>query len=214
MEMAREGVTKFQLAFEEGHGVDWTLLAELNAWRKRLHDAGLIHRDPKRYGGEGFGNVSRKLSPFDAALGGRFAVSGTQTSHLPDLTADHYAIVLECHPKENRIVATGPIHPSSEAMTHGMIYSLRPAVQYVLHVHSPEIWKNARRLALPATDPAAAYGTPEMTREVERLFAATPLGQQGLFVMGGHEDGVVSFGRSLDDAGTPLIELLEKASRF
>jgi len=212
--METEGVTKFQLEFEAGHPLDDELLRELSAWRRRLYDAGLIHRHPQRYGGLGYGNISRKLSPFDAALGGRFAVSGTQTSHLADLTADHYAIVLESHPRENRIVATGPIHPSSEAMTHGMIYSLRPAVQYVLHVHSPAIWKNARRLALPVTDPSAAYGTPEMTREVERLFTAASFAQKGLFLMGGHEDGVVSFGSTLDDTGTPLMELLEKANRF
>ena len=212
--MEQEGVTKFQLDFEESPALDWELLSGLNVWRKRLHDAGLINRDPKRYGGVGFGNISRKLSPFDPTLGGRFAVSGTQTSHLPDLTAQHYAIVTESHPRENRLVACGPIAPSSEAMTHGMIYSLRSAVQFVMHVHTPVLWRNVRRLAVPVTDPNAAYGTPEMTREVERIFADTPFSQQGVFVMGGHEDGVVSFGRTLEDAGEPLMTLLEKASHL
>ena len=201
----QEGVTKFRLDFEDGPPVDWDLLRDMNAWRKRLHDAGLIQRDPKRYGGAGFGNISRKLS------GGRFAVSGTQTSHLPDLNAGHYAIVLESHPLENRLVAQGPLHPSSEAMTHGIIYTLRPAVQFIMHVHSPAIWRHARRLGLAVTDPAAPYGTPEMAREVERLLAAPHFQQQGVFVMGGHEDGVISFGRTLEEAGEPLFALLQKA---
>ena len=203
-----EGVTKFHLAYRETRPLDWELLRDLNAWRKRLHDVGLIGRDPRRYGGVGFGNVSRRLSD------GRFAVTGTQTSHLPDLNAGHYAVVLESHPDDNRLVAEGPIAPSSEAMTHGMIYALRPAVQFVMHVHAPVLWKNTRRLGLATTDPSAAYGTPEMTAEVKRLFAAPHFGQQGVFVMGGHEDGVVSFGRTLEEAGEPLLQLHEKASRL
>src|SRR5574339_35185 len=97
----REGVTKFQLDFEESPALAWDLLKELNDWRKRLHDAGLISRDKVRYGGVGFGNASRRLAPFDGRLGGKFAVTGTQTSHLADLTAEHYAIVLESYPDEN-----------------------------------------------------------------------------------------------------------------
>lgn len=201
----QDGVTKFRLDFTVGKPLDWELLRELNAWRKRLKEAGLIGRDPSRYDGFGYGNISRRLP------GGRFVISGTQTGHLDDLTADHYAIVLAFHPEENRLVATGPIAPSSEAMTHGTVYTLRPAVQYVIHVHSPALWKSAQRLGLPVTSPSAAYGTPEMTREVERLFATAAFDQQGVFSMGGHEDGIVSFGRTLDEAGRPLFVLLEKA---
>jgi L-ribulose-5-phosphate 4-epimerase len=41
--------------------------------------------------GIGFGNISQRLAPSN----GLFVVSGTQTGHLPQLNAQHYAIVTQ-----------------------------------------------------------------------------------------------------------------------
>ena len=72
---------------------------EINAWRKILYMTQLIGQDPARYGGFGYGNISQRLAPFDAAeRQRRFVISGTQTGELADLTEEHYATVLECHP--------------------------------------------------------------------------------------------------------------------
>jgi hypothetical protein len=45
-------------------------------------------------------------------------------------------------------------------------------------------------------------------REVVRLFSKTDVGEQGIFSMGGHEDGIVAFGSSTDETGNRLLAAL------
>jgi hypothetical protein len=52
------------------------------------------------------------------------------------------------------------------------------------------------------------YGTPEMSREVERLFSETDVRRKGIFSMGGHEDGIVAFGQTMEGAGNTLLTAL------
>lgn len=211
----KEGVTKYQLHYTAGPAIEYDGIAELNAWRKLLHKLGLIGADPNRYGGVGFGNVSVRVPPFGAVPGRRhFLVTGTQTGGKPELTASDYALVTEYDPDRNRLVAQGPVAPSSEALTHGMLYDLDDALRVVLHVHSPDIWSRVRPLGIAATAPQAAYGTPEMTMEVRRLFEDGGVQRPRVFVMGGHEDGVVAFGQTADEAGGALYCQLMRAFKL
>ena len=50
-----------------------------------------------------------------------------------------------------------------------------------------------------------------MAEEVRRLFRDTSVRQRGIFAMGGHEDGVVSFGRSAEEAGNVMVDCLVRA---
>ena len=85
--MREEGVIKFDLEFTPAPPVSVPGLEELNAWRHILRQLGLIGQDPARYGGCGFGNVSRRLPPYDAPQNQRaFIVSGSQTGHLQELS--------------------------------------------------------------------------------------------------------------------------------
>jgi ribulose-5-phosphate 4-epimerase/fuculose-1-phosphate aldolase len=129
------------------------------------------------------------------------------------LGPEHYAIVEECEPEHNRIVATGPWKPSSESLTHGVVYDLDPEVYCVIHVHSPEIWNAAKRLQLPTTNASVPYGCPEMAAEVVRLYAETDLPERRIFSMGGHEDGIVAFGPTSDSAARTLLTALRQASK-
>ena len=209
---SKEGVIKFQLHHTPGSGLPFDQLRELNAWRKIMVLLQLIGQTPDRYGGYGFGNISQRLPPLDpAAAQPRFAITGTQTGGLLDLAAEHYVEVVAIYPAENRLVSTGPIKPSSESLTHGVIYALEPDVHWVMHAHSPHIWRHAAALGLPITDPAVPYGTPEMAAEVQRLFRETEVKTQLIFSMGGHEDGIVSFGRTAEEAGTVILTYLAKA---
>lgn len=204
-----EGIVKFDLVFRSAPALPEELLRELGAWRRILWRLGLIGQDPARYGGVGFGNVSRRLpAPGDAT---RFAISGTQTGALPALAAEHYAIVTACYPERNRVEAEGPIEPSSESLTHGMFYRLEPTIAFVFHVHSPDICPMRAALDLPTTAPDVAYGTPAMAREMERLLRAGALAQRRILVMGGHEDGVIAFGRTAEEAGVVLMQVLARA---
>jgi hypothetical protein len=199
-----EGVVKFHLDFQRRPLPDIaTHITELNAWRHILFRLGLTGRDPARYGGLAYGNVSCR------AENGEFIVSGTQTGGKHHLSANDYCRVLNFNLDENRLGAEGSIEPSSEALSHGAIYAALPQASCVLHVHSAEIWQRAERLGLPVTDASIAYGTPEMGRAVSA--AAVENTEIGIIVMGGHQDGVLAFAERVDQAALRLLQCLAKA---
>ena len=198
----QEGVIQFDLQWRQT-GTIKADLAALNAWRDILRKLELIGEDPRRYQGYGFGNVSQRHG-----TGNQFVISGTQTGHIRTIEECHYALVTEFDPSSNRVTAKGPVRPSSESMTHGVIYSLDASVNCVLHVHSAAIWNAASKLSLPLTRADVDYGTPAMAAEVSRLFTETDVNRQGIFAMAGHQDGVVSFGSMPEEAGVILIKTL------
>jgi len=207
--MQAEGVIKFDLRYSCGPIEVPASLDNLNRWRRRLWRLQLIGREDGRYGGAGFGNVSCRIEPLDAPAGQRqFIISGTQTGELPTLETGHYCVVTGWDLHHNRVIACGPVRPSSESLTHGMLYDQDDDIRVIYHVHSPAVWQASARLGLPRTDPAVSYGTPGMAYEVARLFKETSIKRKGIFTMGGHEDGVIAFGTDADDAGTILVETL------
>lgn len=208
----QEGVIKYDLWFLEKPVLPASQLREINAWRRLLYMTRLIGQDPTRYEGYGYGNISVRLPPFDAPpYFRRFVISATQTGGLPALEPEHYTVVRACYPEENVLVAEGVHLPSSEALTHGMVYALDDCVRCVMHVHSPELWRHAETLGLPVTRPDVPYGTPEMAAEVHRLFHETTVHACRLFAMGGHEDGLIAFGETAEAAGTVLLATLAQA---
>ena len=96
-------------------------------------------------------------------------------------------------------------------MTHGAIYDLGPHLRCVLHAHSPVLWRQARELRIPMTERQVTYGTPAMAKEVQRLFRETAVVERQILAMGGHEDGIIAFGRSPEETGQILITELAKA---
>jgi ribulose-5-phosphate 4-epimerase/fuculose-1-phosphate aldolase len=204
----REGVIKFQLDFRAGAPPPADQLTELNAWREIFRRLGLIGLDQNRYEGLGFGNLSRRLPGQHSDV---FLISGTQTGHLPQLLPEHYATVLQCSPAANRLKATGRIKPSSEALSHGILYQCSPLILWVMHLHCPAIFICRTQLGLPCTDPSAFYGTPAMAAEVRHLAEAQDLSQPGLLVMTGHQDGILAYGSSAAETGTLVVEALASA---
>ncbi len=197
-----EGVIKYQLDFKQA-GPVMQDLRELNVWRSILFGLGLIGQDDDRYQGYGFGNLSMR----DPLLASRFIISGTQTGHLAQLLPEHYVQVEHCDIRRNRVVASGPVTPSSEALTHAMIYQLSASIQCVMHVHDPRLWQFALQGKLPATAENVEYGTQAMAEEVLRLQNSGLLSQYQCLVMRGHEDGLVFFGNSIEEAGAVLLDL-------
>jgi ribulose-5-phosphate 4-epimerase/fuculose-1-phosphate aldolase len=185
----------------------------LSAWREVLARLGLVGRDPARYQGAGYGNLSARVPPFgDVGRGRRrFLVTGTRTGSLPRLTLEHYCVVERYDLERNEVRSFGPLQPSSESLTHGAIYDAAPAARFVLHGHAPELWRHARALGLPVTRPDVANGTPAMALEVQRLYRESSLSATGILAMGGHEDGVIAFGRTPEEAGGTLVRHLARA---
>ena len=207
-----EGVIKFDLQYTESAPVPGETLTELNAWRRILWQLVLVGQDPTRYDGYGFGNVSQRIPPLDAPAGKRrFVISGTQTGGLETLEAAHYTVIHSYDPHSNQVIAKGPIWPSSESLTHGMLYGLDTSIHAILHVHSPHIWQQASALNIPVTGATVAYGTPEMAQEAGHLFRETDVLHKGIFSMGGHEDGIVTFGTTPGEAGNVLMNALAKS---
>ncbi len=209
--MPVEGVTKFRQEFKEMPPIKYNIIRELNLWRNALHREGLIGHDPNRYDGADYGNVSQLLKPYNHPRDKRrFVITGTQTGHLVNLTEKNYTIVAAYYPKENLVFTEGPVKASSESMTHGIIYDLDDSIRFVFHVHCPYIWQRSKELLIPTTSQRVEYGTPEMAEEVERLYKETDLPDLHIFSMGGHEDGIIAFGSTLEDVGSTIAKYLGK----
>ncbi len=204
---SEEGIIKFQLDFSEAEPLPAEIFRELNIWRDQMFTVGLIGKDPDRYEGYSYGNVSQRLTPGENA----FIICGSQTGGIPLLNEQHYVTVDSCDFNNNQIEAHGPIKPSSESLTHGIIYQSDPSINFVLHVHTPEIWQLRHQFGIPCTSVDAEYGTPEMVQEVRRLLDDSNVKAGHIFAMDGHEDGIVSFGTTGEIAAGVLIALLNKA---
>jgi len=188
------------------------LACRLVAWREILALTGLVGRDPRRYEGAAYGNISARVGRPSAGLGRRaFLITGTQTSGKRSLGLDDFALVERYDFDRNNVSSCGRSRPSSESMTHGAAYDLGPHVRCVLHAHSPVLWNRRHELRLPQSDPSVPYGTPEMAREVQRLYRDGVFAERRILAMGGHDDGILVFGTSLEEAGQVLLTWLVRA---
>jgi len=205
---ADEGAIRFAYGLSPlaGAALPDPVFAELRAWRRICRRLGLIGRDPRRYGGLGFGNVSVR-DPVDAT---RFVISASQTGGARDLRAADLVRINACNLARFWVEAEGRKPPSSETLTHAMVYAADPEVRWILHAHSPDIWRSTARLELPCTDATVPYGTRAMANAVAALLAgstARPL----VFTTLGHEDGVFACGADARGTGLALIERLADA---
>lgn len=201
-----EGVIKYRLNFELT-APPQNDLKELNVWRSILHGLQLIGQHDERYGGYGFGNLSVRCQQDSEA----FIISGSQTGHIPVLNNSHYVQVDACNLQHNEVIAHGAIQPSSEALTHSVLYQSDDRIDCVIHVHDNRLWRYGLTRKWPQTDETIRYGTPQMAAKVAQLLHSGELEHCGTLVMAGHEDGVICFGHSVQQAGQRLIELWVQA---
>lgn len=195
--MIEEGYIKFETDWTPGTAPDADLTNRLNCWRRPLYDAGLIGRYADS--GIGFGNLSIR-----AAADGQFVISGTQTGHLAETDGRHYALVTDYDIARNRVSSTGAVQASSESLTHAAIYELDESISAVVHVHSRPLWDRLLNQA-PTTAADVSFGTPEMAHEFARLYRDDEFAEQGIAVMAGHDEGIVSIGRTLEEAATRIL---------
>ena len=199
--MASDGVIQFQLHHRDALLPDAEAIGILSGLRDALHARGWIGRDPARYGGLGYGNVSRRLA------GDAFLVSATQTGHLATLAALHWVTVTAASPATNELWSEGASKPSSESLTHAAIYQACVAT-FVCHIHHPALWNAvcSGAMALPMTPASATYGTPAMAAALSHITATTNL--PFVAAMSGHEDGLMAAAESPE----ALLELLDSLS--
>jgi ribulose-5-phosphate 4-epimerase/fuculose-1-phosphate aldolase len=199
--VASDGVIQFQLHHRAAPPPDAAATEVLSGLRDALHARGWIGRDPARYGGLGYGNVSRRLEA-DA-----FLVSATQTGHLSTLAALHWVTVTAASPATNELWSEGASKPSSESLTHAAIYQACVAT-FVCHIHHPALWNAVcfGAMALPMTPASATYGTPAMAAALSHISTTTNLPFAA--AMSGHQDGLMA----ASDSPAELLELLDRLS--
>lgn len=198
-----EGYIKFNIDWKVCPTEAFLDFKALNSWRQKLMDKGLVGVYPN---GIGFGNLSCRIPASN-----RFFITGSATGSIPVLSLEQYTKVCAFDFEKNMIACEGKIKASSESLTHAAVYSACPTANAVFHAHNNLLWKHLLS-TLPSTSPAAPHDSPEMANEVLRLFKETNVSTRKIFAMGGHEEGVVSFGSSLDEAGSVLLKHLAALS--
>ncbi len=182
------------------------MLAQIRAWREILVRLGGVGQTPDRYDGLGFGNLSAR----DPEQPEEFVITASQTGGVRHLTDEDLTRVVGCNLDRFWVDAEGHQPPSSETLTHAMIYAAAPRIEWIFHCHSPELWQAAAPLALPTTALDVNYGSPEMVLAVAELMAShhsRPL----VFATLGHEDGIFSCGPTARDTGGLLVSYLARA---
>jgi ribulose-5-phosphate 4-epimerase/fuculose-1-phosphate aldolase len=180
-------------------------LAELNAYRRKLLQLRLIGVDSN---GVGFGNLSIRDGTTN-----NFYITGSATGGLPKLTLANCARVVAYDFKKNWLRCVGAAIASSESLTHAAVYESDAKAGAVIHCHDSKLWTALLNRA-PTSSKAVEYGTPEMAYEVLRLFNLTDVKSRKILVMAGHEGGIVSFGRDLEEAFAVLMRERKKMKRL
>ncbi|PYL69646.1 MAG: hypothetical protein DMF28_02530, partial [Verrucomicrobia bacterium] len=106
--------------------------------------------------------------------------------------------------KKNWIRYEGAAIPSSESLTHAAVYQSDAKAGAVIHGHDSKLWAALLHQA-PSSSEAVEYGTSEMACEVTRLFKVTDVQSRKIFVMAGHEGGIVALGKDLEEALAVLM---------
>ncbi len=194
-----EGYIKYDSRWSPGPAPDAGIVAGIERWREPLYAAGLVGQYAEL--GIGYGNLSVRVDET-----GRFVITGTQTGHLEATGPEHYALVTATDIPANTVWSTGPVKASSEAMTHAAIYALSRGIGAVVHVHSEALWRRYLDV-LPTTRGDVPYGTPAMAAEFTRLWSEGRFRNDGLAVMAGHDEGIVSIGATIGEAAERVLAL-------
>jgi ribulose-5-phosphate 4-epimerase/fuculose-1-phosphate aldolase len=198
-----DGYIKFKARWDKSPPLPVRFIKELSKSRDLLYQMGLIGVYEN---GIGFGNISQRFN--DSS---QFLISGSGTGKLESLTTEHYSLVTNIDIDNNMLHCNGPAMASSESMSHGVIYGESNNIQGVIHVHNKALWLKLLD-KVPTTNEKAEYGTPEMAYEIIRLFRETDLMERKILVMKGHEEGIFTFGESLDEAEKVILEYYNKLS--
>ena len=178
-----------------------SLFDPLNFWREEMWQKAWIGAYPD---GIGYGNISVRIPQSD-----RFYISGSATGGIPELDQIHYPLVENCDLSQNAIWCRGVVHASSESMSHAAIYSFNGEIGSVVHIHNHLLWEKYLDI-LPSTAKDVEYGTPEMAYEIIRLMGLPETQKRKVFVMGGHIDGIISFGKTVEEAARAILALDEE----
>lgn len=196
-----EGYIKFQCNWEQKEiRIPEELFRTLEWSRSQLFELGLIGMYPD---GIGFGNISVRTE------GNSFFITGSATGQFDKLNQSHYSLVTEYHFAGNSISCKGLTKASAESLTHAAIYKALPEIGAVVHVHCLWLWEKLLN-NYPTTSGEIEYGTPEMALAVQSLAAELGMSDEKIIIMGGHREGILTFGKNLEEATTQIIKIYNR----
>ncbi|MBS4013573.1 MAG: class II aldolase/adducin family protein [Bacteroidetes bacterium] len=199
--MYNEGVIKFDfLCKDKDYIIPQNVFEIINPVRNKLADENLIGQYTD---GLCYGNISIRANDSN-----EFYISASDTGKIKKAGKEHYVRIHQCSIEENFCLFSGSGLPSSETLTHYIIYRYCKEVNSVIHIHNREIWLKLID-KVPTTPKSAEYGTIDMVRAVENLFNNGSLQKSKILVMHGHEEGVVCFGESADEAESIVLSFLK-----
>jgi len=165
-------------------------------WRDKMHQLGLIGYYPQHK--VGYGNISIRTKQ-------GILISGTQTGNSYPIKATDFTLVTAYDIDKNNVTCKGQIKASSETMTHAAIYEADKSINAVIHIHHLALWRKLLH-KVPHTTKNIPYGTPEMANNIKRLVIHdSSLKTEKTIVMEGHVEGIIAFGKNLEEAGNNLL---------
>lgn len=196
-----EGVVKYSLEFTPTKEVAVKVCEKIEKTRERLFALGLIGAYDD---GIGYGNISLRNRKK-----GAFVITATQTGEIPKLSPKYYSLVKSVDFKTFTTTAIGVSKPSSEAITHACIYDLDSKINAVIHIHNEKLWRFMLENDYLSTNDTP-YGTPEMVEDVRDIYRTIEPMLNNAFVMKGHFEGIVVFGKSLKQAEKALYNIVQE----
>ena len=196
-----EGYIKFQCNWDQKEiRIPEDLFFSLEKERLRLYKLDLIGMYSD---GIGFGNISVRT------VGGSFLITGSATGQFPTLNQSHYSMVSESDFEHNSISCKGLTKASAESLTHAAVYKALPEVGAVVHIHCLWLWEKLLN-NYPTTSGEIEYGTPEMALAVQSLTAEMGMSDENIIVMGGHQEGILAYGKNLEEATIQIINIFNR----
>ena len=193
-----DGIIKYSIEHQTTTTPLFSGYEELEALRRRLFALGLIGEKD----GIGYGNLSMRYEGSKS-----FFITATQTGNKQTLTREQYAYISKYEFDTFKIISQGAHKPSSEALSHAMIYAIDERITAVIHIHSLALWKFMKAQDSLAT--TSEYGTAEMIEEIAGLYDGLDPLANNAFVMKGHEEGIITFGRSAEEAELILYNIIK-----
>ena len=194
-----DGVIKYSIEHTTKDAPAFSDYELLEALRSRLFTLGLVGVQDDI----GYGNISVRERSMNS-----FFITATQTGDLSSLTEEHYTYISDYNFPKFQVISQGKYQPSSEALSHAMIYQINPEINAVIHIHSKALWEFMKENNSLFT--TAEYGTVEMVEEIASLYKDINPFENSIFVMKGHEDGVIAFGKSVKEAELTLYSMIQK----
>lgn len=193
-----DGVIKYSIEHQTATAPAFSDYETLEALRSRLFALGLIGEKE----GIGYGNLSMRAEKPKS-----FFITASQTGAKSTLQPEHYIYISDYDFSTFKVISQGECQPSSEALSHAMIYEIDPGINSVIHIHSQALWRFMKAKSSLAT--TAEYGTAEMVNEIAALYRNRDPFSNNAFVMRGHEEGIITFGRNVQEAELTLYGIVQ-----